>query len=138
MTLEFAHYNIWAVIVCIVLQMVLGALWYSPVLFGNIWLKLVDRKSEEISRSEGNKAMSFSIIPAAITIFALSFLISIANATSVIDALIIGTVAAIGLIGMSAANLILFEDRSVKLTILNVGYPMVSLNIAAIIMVLWR
>lgn len=138
MTLQFANYNIWAVIVCIVLQMVLGALWYSPVLFGNIWLKLVEIKAEDINQSEGNKAMSFSVIPAAITVFSLSVLITISNAATVIDALIIGTIAAIGLIGMSAVNLILFEDRSVKLTILNVGYPFVALNIAAIILTLWK
>ena len=50
MTLHFHGINIWAVLVSIVAMMVIGALWYSPVLFGNTWLRLIGKKPEEIYR----------------------------------------------------------------------------------------
>ncbi len=42
--------NYWAVLVAAVVSMVIGALWYSPVLFGKLWMKysgLSDKKLAE-------------------------------------------------------------------------------------------
>jgi hypothetical protein len=44
----------------------------------------------------------------------------------------------VGFIGMNAVNLVLFEDRSLKLTLINAGYPLVTLNIVAVVLALWR
>ena len=130
--------NIWAILVCIVINMGIGALWYSPILFGNVWLKLTGKKPEDISKSDANKSMSLSIIPAVLSIFSLAFILGFVNSTTVLDALIIGSIISIGFIGMNALNLQIFEDRPFKLIILNVGYPFVSLNIAAIILTFWK
>ena len=48
MTLSFHYFNILAFLVCIVSNMILGALWYSPVLFGKVWLNLIGKKPEDI------------------------------------------------------------------------------------------
>lgn len=138
MAIELSYFNIWAVLVGVVIQMVIGALWYSPVLFGKIWLRLVERKSEDISREEGNKAMALSVIPAAISVFSLAILLGWINATTVLDAIIAGSVISIGLIGMNAMNLVFFEDRSIKLTLLNSGYPFVTFNLISILITFWR
>lgn len=138
MTLQIPFFNVWALIVAILSNMILGALWYSPVLFGNTWLALVGKKAEDISKEDASKSMSFSIIPAIFTNIFLTLVLAFANAQTILDALIIGTLLSIGFIGMSAFNLVLFENRSVKLTILNVGYSIVSINIAALILTLWK
>jgi len=118
--------------------MVIGSLWYSPLLFGNTWLKLVGKTREGISKEDSSKAMSLSIIPAILSILFLSLVLAFIPTETVLDALIVGSVVSAGFIGMSVFNLVLFEDRSVKLTILNVGYSFVTLNIAAIILTVWK
>ncbi len=138
MSLVFHPINFWAVLVSIVTNMVIGALWYSPVLFGNVWLKLIGKKAEEISKEDANKSMSFSIIPAVVSIGSLAFVLSLVNPGTLVDAIIVASVIAVGFIGMAAFNLVLFENRSVALTILNTGYSFVSLNVAAVVMTLWR
>lgn len=138
MSLELESFNGWAVLAGIVGNMVLGALWYSPVLFGNTWLKLVGKKSEDIGKSEGNAAMALSIIPAIVTVCSLALVLGFTGASSLADALIIGSIASVGWIGMSSLNLVFFEDRSLKLTALNTGYFVVALNVAAVILTLWK
>ena len=130
--------NIFAVLVCTVVNMVLGGLWYSSILFGNVWLKLIGKKAEEISKEEGNKAMGFAVIPAIVTAFGLALITGLTGAATIVDALIIGSLISLVFVGMSSLNLVLFEQRSIKLTLLNVGYPFVSMNIAAIILTFWK
>lgn len=138
MTLGIAFFNIWAVLVGVVSNMIIGALWYSPVLFGNVWLKLVGKKAEDINQEDANKSMALSLIPAALSILLLAVTLGFVNATTIVDALVVGTLASVGFIGMSALNLVLFEGRSLSLAILNVGYSFVSFNVAAVILTLWK
>ena len=41
--------NLLAVVVCAIVNMVLGALWYSPILFANSWMNLIGKSKEEMS-----------------------------------------------------------------------------------------
>lgn len=138
MTLSIHFFNFWAVLVCFIWFMALGALWYSPVLFGNYWLKLVGKAKEDINRDQGNKAMMLGMIPSALTAILLALTLGMMNTSSLIDAVAIGSMISAGFIGMSAWNLILFEGRSLMLALVNVGYSFVSMNVAAIILTFWK
>ena len=41
--MESMGINYWAVLVAGVAYMVLGAIWYTPALFGNAWLKAIGK-----------------------------------------------------------------------------------------------
>lgn len=129
--------NIWAILVSVIIFMVIGMLWYSPILFGNIWLKLVDKKADDISKEESNKAMSFSFIPAIISAVSLAYILYLAGADTILKGIIISCILSVGISGMSMINLVLFENRSIKLTLLNLGYNVVSMLLASILLVLW-
>lgn len=138
MTIELHFFNIWAILVCIVSQMLIGSLWYSPLLFGDLWLKVIGKTKEDISSKEAQKAMSFSLIPAISLVLLMATVVGIENAQTISDALFLGTIVSAGFIGMSSLNLVLFEGRPFKLLLINVGYMVVSLNIAAVILTLWK
>ncbi|MBD3243459.1 MAG: DUF1761 family protein [Chitinivibrionales bacterium] len=138
MSLYFAVPNACAVIAAVVSTMIIGALWYSPVLFGNLWLKLIGKRPEDVGQADANASMALSIIPAIVSVASLVLLLSFTRAATLLDAVVVASVAAVGFVGMSAFNLVLFEGRSVGLTLLNVGYSFVSLNVAAVIVTLWR
>ncbi len=136
--LQDFSFNMFAVIVGILVNMIIGTLWYSPLLFGKMWLEMIGKGSDEISKKDANKSMSFAIIPAAVSAFGLAFLVGIAHADTVTDALLIGSLASVVFSGMSALNLVLFEGRSLKLSLLNTGYFVVSWNIVSVIITLWK
>jgi len=58
--------NYLAVLACTVVAMILGSLWYSPVLFGNAWMKAIGLKKEDFKKGDSNKAMFASVILAFI------------------------------------------------------------------------
>lgn len=136
--MEINYFNIWAIIVVIVIRMVLGGLWYSNILFGKKWLNLIGKTMDEISKEESNKAMSFAFIPAIVASLALWFILSTLNISSIGYALIVSAVISVGCTAMSHLNLILFEDRKVGLTLINVGYDFISLAIGGIILTIWQ
>ncbi|MBD3315563.1 MAG: DUF1761 family protein [Chitinivibrionales bacterium] len=138
MPLALHHFNVWAIAAGILANMIIGMLWYSPIFFGNIWLELIGKRREDIAEDDAGRSMALSIIPAIGMVLSVALIVAFANASTIADALIVGTTASVGLIGMSSFNLLLFENRSVKLTMLNTGYYMVALNVAAIISTLWR
>ncbi|MEF2246966.1 MULTISPECIES: DUF1761 domain-containing protein [unclassified Paenibacillus] len=47
--LQFGEINYLAVLIATAVTMVLGFLWYSPVLFGNAWVKQIGLNKEEMS-----------------------------------------------------------------------------------------
>ncbi len=138
MTLQLSSVNLWAMLVSVLSNMFIGALWYSPLLFGNQWLKLIGKRQEDISQSDANKSMIISLIPAILSVIFLTIILKLTNAVSVGDAIVVGSIVSVGFIGMSAWNLVLYEGRSVKLAILNLGYSFVSLNVAAVILTVWQ
>ncbi|MBI9104983.1 MAG: DUF1761 domain-containing protein [Spirochaetales bacterium] len=138
MNLDISYFNIWAILLTIVLQMVLGALWYSPAMFGKIWLELTNQKQEDISREEGNKAMAFAVIPAIFSSIFLAIILALTGASTILEGVIIGSILSIGFGGMAMLNLVFFEGRSFRLTLLNAGYAFTGMNLGAIILIVWN
>ena len=56
--MPFNQINWIAVVIGSVFNMILGALWYGP-LFGKLWLRLIDKKREEMQGSPAMYILSF-------------------------------------------------------------------------------
>ena len=138
MTLEIEFFNIWAVLAGFLSNMVIGALWYSPLLFGTIWLKLIGKTADDITKQDANRSMMFSVIPGVLLSVLMAVLLGFIGPRTVLDAIGIATLVSAGFIGMSALNLVIYEGRSFKLLLINVGYSLVSLNVLAVILTLWK
>lgn len=136
--MDFAQINYVTVVTAAVSAFVLGALWYSPFMFGNAWLPAAGLTEEKLkTMSKGHSIM----------VFVLSFIASLAGA--LVFALIIGPSPALGfsltagvLIGLvwiagSFAINYLFEARSFKLWAINGGYHTLQYSIYGIIFGLW-
>jgi len=136
--MEIAFFHWPAVLVCIISNMVIGALWYSPVLFGTIWLKLVNRQSGDIDTKEARSSMALSIIPAILSVLTLAVLLGLTGASTPMEGILVASLVSVGFVGMSALNLVFFENRSLALTLLNTGYFFTALNVAALILTLWK
>jgi hypothetical protein len=133
--------NYWAVLIATVLSMALGALWYSPVLFVNRWARLA-----RIDLKERDGAPV--VIPMMVA-FAVTFLTAWVLAGSVAIAwhfyggsyFSSAVVTAITLwAGFTAARFIthdVFEGRPSQLTVLNIGFELVTVLIMAIVLGFW-
>lgn len=134
-SIDFTNLNIWAILVATVISMVIGALWYSPVLFGNVWMKLVGLKAEELKPSAG--PMVGTVIMTLLSNVALAVLIQWTGATTALDGLWIALLISLVLAGKIAVNYI-FENRSFKLYWLTIGFHIIPFLLGGIVIAVWH
>jgi len=132
--------NYLAVIVATLSTIVLGSLWYSPKVFGTLWMRLA-KVTPTGSAKTAIPAMTASLIAAFITAWVL------AGATDIslqfYGGSLLGNALVTGLTlyaGFTAARFIThdaFEGRSPVLIVLNLTYELVTIVVMALIIGLW-
>ena len=68
----------------------------------------------------------------------LALVIQGMGAEGVVDGLVLGLLAAVGFIATSYATTYSFEGRSVKLFLINCGYPVISYGIIGALLAVWQ
>lgn len=127
--------NVLPLIIGAVFNMVLGALWYSPVLFAKPWMKEAEITSEyiEVSKGKMGKVYIFTTIMAFITCYIIGILIINMNITSIIEGLFLAFLVWIGTNLPSVIKNWGFENRTIKLGIINHGYDLLVYLVVAIL-----
>jgi len=70
--MHYHNINLYAVLVSVGVSFLISSLWYSPFLFGQMWLSGLKKNDEEVS---GGKKL-FSFLVAIVGAFAISFLLA--------------------------------------------------------------
>src|SRR5579864_9384947 len=85
--MRYMGVNLWAVLVCAVVDMVIGFIWYSPMLFANPWMKLMGydpndkAKIAEMQKTAG-PSYGMSFIASLLAASVLSKIITISTVTT--------------------------------------------------------
>lgn len=129
--IDLTEVNYVAVLAATIATMVLGFLWYSPVLFGNHWVKQIGLKKENMSGGS-----PFTYVLTALTAlcgaFVLAVLINMAGESTIMSGVIIGLLIGISIAAKIGMNF-LFENKGRALYLITIGYHLVSYLIAGII-----
>ncbi len=135
--MENLHINHFAVFVCAVLNLVLGALWYSPILFYKGWLREANLSEEQLTKSSPAKTYGLALLFALIISYNLAFFLGDAQ-TDAIWGATAGFLAGFGFSGLIFAIIALFEQRSWKYIVINGGYITVYFTLIGFILGAWR
>lgn len=125
--------NYLAVLIAAVASMVVGFLWYSPVLLGKPWMKLMGYTTESMkaAQKEMMKTYGVSFVLALITAYVLFHVITMSEAYFGYSRLMTGLTSGLwmwlGFVMPVQAVDILFGKRVPKLFAINTGYQLVSL-----------
>lgn len=136
--------NVFAILVCALLSVVLGTLWYSPLLFGNIWMKElgITPEAAEAARKKGMSAMWKSyvlqIVASFVTAFVLGMQISYNGLTSVPTAMTYAFFVWFGFYATSSIGSVTWEGRRWRYWALNNGFNLVLLLAMSAILVSWK
>ncbi|MCQ6563233.1 DUF1761 domain-containing protein [Paenibacillus mendelii] len=128
---DFAQVDYLAVILATVATMILGFLWYTPVLFGNTWMKQLGMKPEEMSGG-GPLTYILTAVTAIVGVFVLVLLLTLGEETTAWSGLCIGLLIGIAVSAKIGMNY-LFEGRKLGLYLITIGYHLVSFIISGII-----
>ena len=125
-----------AVVVAAVSNFVLGGLWYSPVLFGKPWMA-ASGMTEEKAR-EGNMARTFGLAFVLELMAAFVLALFIGPDAGLHFGLMAGFHVGLFWVGGGLGVVYLFEQRPLKLWLVNAGYMTVAFSVMGAILGLWR
>ncbi len=116
--------SFWAALLAALSYMVIGALWYSPLLFGKVWLK-----ETKISQKEMNgygRAIVGSFICGFIMSYLMGYFIAATHSTTVFYGAQIGFFIWLGFIATTRALGVLYSGHSWRLFFIDAGYLLVA------------
>lgn len=136
--LMFDSVNLMAVLVAAVASFFVGSLWYSPLLFGDIWMKLAGIKKAK--NKPNNMWLRFFLyfVGMFVMSFVLAQMLLFTASSTVVEGLLISFWLWLGFIAPITLGGVLWENKPIMLFVLNNAYNLVSLGILSTIIVLWK
>ena len=140
MTILGVPINLLAVLVAAVATFVLGGLWYSPLLFGKVWVRAhgyTPEKMEAMRAGVGRSyAVSFLCYLVMATVMAL--LIGATDTVTALGGVRLGAVCWLGFAATIGLTANLFSDKPLATYLLDAGYQLVYLSVMGAILASWR
>lgn len=136
-----ADVNIIAVIVAAIATMIVGALWYSPMLFAKQWMQAhgyTPEKLEEMKRRGVTRAYAVSVLCYVVMAYVLSLLASYTQATSFAQGLWLGFLAWLGFAATIGLTANMFSEKPIAVWVIDAGYQLTYLLLMSVIVALWR
>lgn len=134
--MENFYINHIAVFVCAVLSLLIGGLWWSPLLFAKAWQKEVGLSDEQLGKMNPLKTFGLTFLLAWISSYNLAAFLG-DPATDWKWGLTAGLLAGFWAIAMYVI-ISLFEQRSWKHMLINSGYIAVYFAAAGFVIGIWR
>lgn len=131
--------NYVAIIVAALANMAIGWLWYSPLLFGKAWIKMVGFSKKDVRKMKkrAGPAMVGGLITSFIVAYILAHFIAVMGASTMELAAQLAFWLWVGFIATVQFGMVLWENKPLKLWLLNASYWLVSMLVMAVILAKW-
>jgi hypothetical protein len=131
--------NLLAVLVAGIANMAIGFAWYSPLLFGNQWMKLMGltKLSMKAAQKKMGPMYGLSFIATLVTGYVLSILVNSVGALTLVEGLQLSALVWLGFTTTVQLTDLIFGGKSFKLYAINTGYQLVSLLVMGAIVTVW-
>ena len=123
-----------AVLVATISSFALGALWYSPALFGKAWQREVGLTDEQLAK--GNKARIFGLTFVLAFLAAWNFANFLGPRPQLAFSAVVGASAGLLWVASSFGINYLFERKSFKLFAINGGFHTLQFTIIGLVLAL--
>ncbi|SRR5579862_7081839 len=134
--------NLWSVLTAAVATMVLGFLWYSPLLFAKPWMILMGydpedkEKLAEMQKGAG-KMYGMSFVASLVSAAVLAKIVAITTVSSALYGMKVGFAVWLGFVATVQLTSVLFAKQPVKLYLINTGYQLVCYLAMGAILAVW-
>jgi hypothetical protein len=136
-----ANVNILSVLVAALLTFVLGAFWYSPVLFAKQWMaaqgytpeKLAAMKQRGVTRAYVVSALCYIVMA-----YVVALLASYTNSTTLAQGLWLGFLSWLGFAATIGLTANMFSEKPIAAWVIDAGYQLAYLVIMGALLSVWR
>lgn len=134
--MDFPEINYWAVLVAALATFVIGSIWYSPILFSKAWMKELGFTAENMGKPNMLKTFGVSFLLMLVMAFNLAAFYG--GKLDWQEGMIYGALTGIGWVAAAIGINYLFEQRSIKIWLINAGYMAVSFTAMGAILGAWH
>ena len=130
-----------AVIVATLVHFILGGLWYSPLLFGNKFLQIINWSPEKLAQMESQshvKELVIAFVASLVLVYILAHFVQYTKATTAMAGIQTAFWLWLGFIVTTHLPTVIFEQRPLGLYLLNIAYQFVACALAGVILAVWR
>lgn len=140
--MSFMGVNLWSVLVAAVATMILGFLWYSPLLFARPWMVAMgydpeDKAKMEEMRKSAGKSYAIAFVASLVAAFVLGKIIDVTTVESALYGMKIGFAMWLGFVTTVQLTAKLFGNQPTKLYLINTGYQLVCYLAMGAILAVW-
>jgi hypothetical protein len=139
---EMIEVNLFAVLLAAVASMGVGFLWYSPMMFGKPWMKLMGLTMKDMNsaKKEMGKLYALSFVASIVTAYVLSHVMTLSSNFYDYDQMMTGMTSAfwmwLGFIAPVQLTDTIFGGKKWKLFALNTGYQLVAVMAMGVVLAL--
>jgi uncharacterized protein DUF1761 len=135
--------NYLAIIVAAIINVAVGSLWYSQILFAKPWMKAMGMKSEDFKKNRNSMGAGMYVPPliaALVTSVVLAWFVDALNITSLVGGLQIGFLAWLGFTTTAQVlnSWVFSNGRPKELYFINTAYHLVVFCVMGAILGAWR
>lgn len=134
--MPFVELNYIAVLVTAAVGMVIGALWYSPLLFANQWMKLVGKTKADLKGAQTGYLVA--AVASLIAAYVLAHFVDYAGATTLEEGSLVGFWAWLGFVATTSGVNYIFSGKPRNLYLIENGHHLLTFLVAGAILAVWR
>lgn len=137
--MPYSQINLIAVTVAALINMVVGSLWYSPLLFGNKWIKLMgiggmDKPKMKTMAIQYGVTFAGAFVMCAI----LSYSLGYTFAYTAIDGALVGFWLWLGFIATSSMGSVVFGGKPKTIYLIDASYYLAVLVVNGALLAVWQ
>ncbi len=119
---------------------VIGALWYSPLLFHKLWVQAHGYSEEKVEqmRKTAGRAFVVSLFCYVVMAFVLAVLISYAGVSTIPQGALLGLLVWVGFLATLGMTAHMFSEKPLSTYLIDAGYQLVYAVVMGVILAAWR
>ncbi len=133
--------NLVPVIIAGVINIILGALWYSPLVVGKLWMRSMGKTEEELKQGFSSAAMGMTYvvntIASLVFAYVLAHLVKFSMVNTFSQGVMIGFWVWLGFVVTTVIPGYMYESRPKMLYFLFIVYQLISITIMGGFLAIW-
>ena len=141
--MEILGIRLLPVVVAAIATMVIGFLWYSPILFARPWMLAMgydpnDKSKIDEMRKGAGKTYAIAFVASLLSAFVLAKIVELTTVNSIRYGMKVGFAIWLGFVTTVQLTTTLFERKPTKLYLINTGYQLVCYAVMGAILAVWQ
>ena len=136
--MDIGSVNWLAVVVCVVISMISGTIWYNPKTFFPAWWKVVGAGREQPGMENMGMTWALTVVASAVQAVAMAFMINALDVTGIAAGARLGFMLWLGFIAPTYLVNKLFAGHGLKIWLIEIGNHLVNFVIFGGLLAVWR